>query len=403
MYGQAGPPPSSPVLDICSDIDPPNSVSNRMGVSIEHLTHNTPNSLLLEGARRLGMDAKTVPQNSGGHSHSCGNCCYGCHSNQKQSTTATYLVDACLAGAKCITSCKATQLLFSGTTITGITATLSSGQPIHIATPRVVLAAGSLQTPLLLSASGFQHPHLGKNLRIHPCTNIFIFFPAHAKTHPYRGPILSALLAETSNLDGAGYGSRGIVLPNHPGFAGAQLPWTDAATWQGRVDRYDQSILATSMVRDHDSSASVSADASGEPAVRFSFGAGDRRAGVEGLVALARCYVEMGAEEVVVDARGVGAWRRGDEFEDWVAELRRVGLQDRKASSAHQLGTARMAARREDGVCDPRGRVWRTEGLWVADGSLCPTATGVNPMVTIMGLAEYVADGVVEDFRKGGD
>jgi choline dehydrogenase-like flavoprotein len=63
--------------------------------------------------------------------------------------------------------------------------------------------------------------------------------------------------------------------------------------------------------------------------------------------------------------------------------------------SAHQMGSVRMGAS-ADHPCDPDGRV-RTRGgaaipgLFVGDGSLFPTALGVNPMITIMALARRVA------------
>jgi choline dehydrogenase-like flavoprotein len=64
--------------------------------------------------------------------------------------------------------------------------------------------------------------------------------------------------------------------------------------------------------------------------------------------------------------------------------------------SAHQMGSVRMGASVADHPCDPDGRV-RTRagapipGLYVGDGSLFPTAIGVNPMITIMALARRVA------------
>ena len=42
-------------------------------------------------------------------------------------------------------------------------------------------------------------------------------------------------------------------------------------------------------------------------------------------------------------------------------------------------------------VVDPRGRVWQTDNLWVADGSIVPTSLGVNPQLTIMTLATRIA------------
>jgi choline dehydrogenase-like flavoprotein len=61
------------------------------------------------------------------------------------------------------------------------------------------------------------------------------------------------------------------------------------------------------------------------------------------------------------------------------------------------MGTARMGADPAEHVCDPRGHVRAdaqgtiVEGLYVGDASLFPTASGVNPMVTVMALARRVA------------
>jgi choline dehydrogenase-like flavoprotein len=58
-------------------------------------------------------------------------------------------------------------------------------------------------------------------------------------------------------------------------------------------------------------------------------------------------------------------------------------------------------------VCDPQGRVRSASGgrvddqvvggLYVADGSLFPSAIGVNPMITIMTLARQVARTVLAE------
>ena len=76
------------------------------------------------------------------------------------------------------------------------------------------------------------------------------------------------------------------------------------------------------------------------------------------------------------------------------------------------MGTARMGSDARDHVCDPWGRVRSTsrprpsdphggliKNLYIADGSLFPTALGVNPMVTILAVAKRVSRAIIADTR----
>lgn len=69
--------------------------------------------------------------------------------------------------------------------------------------------------------------------------------------------------------------------------------------------------------------------------------------------------------------------------------------------TAHQMGSCRMSAKREDGgVVDKMGRVWGVQGLWIADASVLPSATGVNPMVSTMAIGEWIGRGIIEEWKK---
>ena len=59
--------------------------------------------------------------------------------------------------------------------------------------------------------------------------------------------------------------------------------------------------------------------------------------------------------------------------------------------TAHQMGTCRLGADRRTSVADPYGQVHGVRGLFVADASGFPTASGVNPMLSVMALAYRVA------------
>jgi long-chain-alcohol oxidase len=53
-----------------------------------------------------------------------------------------------------------------------------------------------------------------------------------------------------------------------------------------------------------------------------------------------------------------------------------------------------MGGSPDTSVCDPTGQVWDVPGLYVCDGAAFPTASGVNPMVTIEALAHMNARGI---------
>jgi cholesterol oxidase len=48
------------------------------------------------------------------------------------------------------------------------------------------------------------------------------------------------------------------------------------------------------------------------------------------------------------------------------------------------------------GVVDDEGRVYGYDGLYVLDGSIVPTALGVNPSKTIAALAERGVERLIE-------
>ena len=69
----------------------------------------------------------------------------------------------------------------------------------------------------------------------------------------------------------------------------------------------------------------------------------------------------------------------------------RARPRDLKLMAFHPLGTARADARAAHGVVDGDLAVHGIAGLYVADGSVLPSAPGVNAQLTIMALATRLA------------
>jgi choline dehydrogenase-like flavoprotein len=60
----------------------------------------------------------------------------------------------------------------------------------------------------------------------------------------------------------------------------------------------------------------------------------------------------------------------------------------------HPMGTARMGPDPLASAVDITGRLWGASGVYVADASLFPGSTRLNPQLTIMAFATRIARGI---------
>ncbi len=70
--------------------------------------------------------------------------------------------------------------------------------------------------------------------------------------------------------------------------------------------------------------------------------------------------------------------------------------------SVHNLGGCVMSDDAAGGVTSPIGEVWGYDGLFVLDGALLPSATGVNPSHTIAAVAERNIEAIIRRTRANG-
>lgn len=427
-------------------------VCARMGVSADHITHNKTNQVLLDGARRLGWSAKAVPQNTGGRQHYCGYCTLGCGACEKQGPVVSFLPDAARAGARFVEGFDVERVLFDtsvagGKTATGVQGTWTSRdsnggvagtrrtrRAVIIKAKRVIVSAGTMSSPLILRRSGLSNPHIGRHLHLHPVCVLGAIYPEDVR--PWEGGILTAVVNEFENLDGKGHGAKLEACTMLPGT------WLSFPRWQGGMDwkmlapRMRNMVGHISLARDR-GEGRVYEDGEGRSRVQYNPSKFDRGSIMEGLVALAKINHVAGATEIFTTVPGVPHFVRepharnlespssasspapgtptdapadsemdgginDPSFQSWLRLLRATGLRDPDTTfvSAHQMGTCRMGADARHSVVDPKGRVWGTEGLYVADASVFPSASGVNPMVTNMAVAEWVARGVGRGLRR---
>jgi len=377
-------------------------VCQRMGVSTESIKHNALNRKLIEGAGITGHHWHELPQNTGGHEHSCGSCGFGCPFDEKQGGLVTWLRDAQNNGCKIAESTLVEKILMDkNKRAVGVAISTQAGVKATIRARRAVICCGgSINTPstLLRSGLGKSNPEIGKHLHLHPANLIVGYYDFETK--PWEGAIMTAVSSSMESKDGSGYGGKVEVLSSHPGFLGPWIPWTGGKAHRERMLSYSRSVPLIGIVRDRDG-GEVFIDENGISRINYTISPYDAHSALETVIVGAEILLASGAKEIVTVIQGLEPYvplpnHQGTadaKFVAWKAKARSLGIQPARGilGSAHQMGSCRMGSNPKTSACDGEGRLWGTRNLYVADASLMPTASGVNPMITTMGIAHAVA------------
>ena len=161
--------------------------------------------MLERGCRALGYHCAPVPRNANGCGAppACGACGYGCARGAKRGTLKTYLQDAADNGARIVTGAVAEQVIVEKGRAAGVRATVG-GHSLKVRAPVVVVAAGTLHSPVLLVRSGLTNPNVGRNLRQHPTSFVIGDYPEPVES--WAGVPISRYSAQFADLDGRHYG-----------------------------------------------------------------------------------------------------------------------------------------------------------------------------------------------------
>ncbi|MCJ1310361.1 hypothetical protein MMC25_004025 [Agyrium rufum] len=417
-------------------------ICQRMGVSDKHIEHNATNRVLVEGAWKLGLNAKAVPQNTGGVKHYDGYCTLGCGAAEKQGPVVSFLPDAAKAGAKFIEGFNAEQIVFEDVngkkTAVGVKGTWISRdgkgevegddvvrRQVIVRAKRVIVSCGTIQSPLLLTRSGLTNWHIGRNLHLHPGKQIlstmlnfsltisspsvsFVAATFPEPTNPWEGGILTAVVDSLQDLDLAFHGVKLEATTMLPSWFLPFTPWTSGADFKLRAAKFRSMSGWIALARDRDTGRVYPDPNDGGARIAYTPSAFDKKHILQGMLALAKMAYVQGATEIFSAvgslrpfvkpalAEGEEAEERSitdSDFKAWLGEFEKKGLPAGEAvfASAHQMGTCRMARSEKEGVVDQTGKVFGIEGLYISDASVFPSASGVNPMVTNMGISDWVS------------
>ncbi len=343
-----------------------------------------------QGAQKLGYALKPMRRNTKG-CRGCSRCNFGCPEGAKMSVDLSYLPRAMAAGAQIWSDCRVERLLIDNGRAVGVRGRLLNGKgriwrrdegdAFEVRAPRVVIAAGSYHTPLLLLRSGVgkRSGQVGRNMTLHPGFRMFARFDEEVRG--WQGALQSTY---SDHFEDRGITLVSLFVP--PGVMAATMHGFGPKLVRG-AQRIPNMCVSGGMI--HDEAGGIVRRGPGrEPIVTYRMAERDRATIPFLIRTMADAFLAAGAKEVfppIVGQPGLDA----DAFAK--LDLSRVPSHRLECSSQHPLGSCRMAASPDAGVVDTWGRVYGVDGLYLADGSVVPSSLGVNPQVTIMAMATRVA------------
>lgn len=369
--------------------------------------HSANNRLVLDGARALGWRASTARINAN-ECVRCGFCSLGCRHDAKQSVLLTYLPRALEAGATLYADAHVTRIEVRERDtgqhgaqqtpplkrVHAIVEGRQAGRPprtLTIDAPIVIVAGGAIETPALLQRSGLGGGGVGSWLRLHPTTAISGVYDHDILSST--GIPLSTMCDEHIRWGGTDYGFWIECPPMLPSLMAAATPGFGPRHAE-RMRQFRRLGVLIALTRDGAetslSNGRVSVNRAGRTSIRYRLGRVDQRRVRAALEASAQLHLAMGAREVfsmhaapvtVRSSRDVGALSAAS------LAPNRIGM-----FSAHVNGTCRMGTNPDHSGATPDGERHGVRGLYISDGSLLPTAPGVNPQETIMAVVSVLAE-----------
>ncbi len=369
--------------------------------TVEEVLRVTPvaKSLLLgnqpiaDGCDKLGITRHGPLSRNAPDCDGQGLCCFGCPTDAKRSTNVSYVPMALKAGAQLIVGAHAERVLIEGGRAVGVEVTATRPAVAGQKPPRfvirakaVVVAGGSLLTPVLLQADPATRRALGRSgalgnhLTIHPAIGLRAVMPH--KLRSFAGVPQGYAVEEFHD---EGMLMESAFLP--PELTGAAITLV-GQPFMEIMAAYDRQSCFGFLVEDK-GNGSVRPGPGGRPLIHYNLADRDVARLTRGASLVARMFLAAGAERVLTGVAALPMLTRHDEI-DRLSGMR-LKARDFELTAYHPLGTARMGHDPRTSVVDTDLQAHDLPGLHICDGSVIPTSPAVNPQMTIMALAMRAA------------
>jgi long-chain-alcohol oxidase len=357
---------------------------------------NANNRLFREGCERLGYPVRQFRVNIDGCKE-CGFCNLGCPYGAKRGTLEVQVPAAVERGVKLFPNCRIERVFDGGAD--GVVTAAPPGTAVSALSPgsvrfsakKVVLSAGALASSAILLGSGIRDlPRAtGRFLTLHPALTSMA-----RMSSPVRGFEGFPKLHYTDRFSESHhyYIETAFYFPfvtakSLPGFGPDLRRFMKAYTHQ---------TCAITLVHDEAEERNRIRVEGDRAVLDYHLSEQSRLALVHAMQSAGRIFFAAGALEYVSPVSESFSVTRAEDLE---AAITADALAPGRVlvSSAHPMGGCRMGKDAENSVTDAWGRVHGHPTIVVADASLFPTSSKVNPYLTVMALAERNAEQIARE------
>lgn len=365
------------------------AVCQRISVNSDHNRISARESVLQRGLKQLGWHVDAMPRNVIGCDQGkvCGYCGYGCALGAKQSVVKTWLADAQEHGAKFVVETRAEKVRVQRGVASGVEAWSKKGHRVVVKCKHVIVACGAIHTAALLLRSELENDHIGRNLHLHPVSNVSGIFDEEIR--PWEGTMQAIYSDQHRHLTG-NYGVKYETTSLQPVIAMAVMPWREPQDFRARMAQLSHTSAVGVLLRDR-GAGRVTIDREGHPVSTYSLSDFDRRHMRLGFRGAAAILENAGAKRIYSPHAKLCSYEpeKNGTLETFVKDMDAAGWDNAQLAlfSFHIMGTARLGDSPTFSATNPDGETWEVKNLYVMDGSSFPSASGVNPMISIEAIA----------------
>jgi choline dehydrogenase-like flavoprotein len=347
------------------------------------------NLIVRDALAKAGLGGQPLPRAVVGCA-GCSDCLTGCVGGHKQSVDRTYLVDAEADGARIFTHATVERVLVEGGRTAGVTGWVIEPRShrrlarFSVRAPRVVMAAGALHTPVILANSGLHAGHtVGSTFFAHIGGGMVGIMDE----------VVDPWVGATQGWGAISEEIRGMkyeCLWASPSVL--MVRWGDVGRpFLARLDEVRHATVIALVYRGR-VRGEVRSTRSGMPRARLWVPDDEARTVLRGMKIGADALLGVGARYVHTGIPGVVDEMKSEKDTASLLDPR-LRARDLQMTMNHVFGSCRMS---RDGSVDDHGKLRGIDGVYVADASVFPSPSAVNPQATIMALSDLTSRRLAE-------